>query len=906
MQDPAHDVWRDQPKVLDAIFKPKNVAVIGATEKKGSVGRILLRNLISQSFGGTVFPVNPKRPSVLGIKAYESVFSVPEKVDLAVVCSPAQTVPGVIGDCAKAGVKGAVIISAGFKELGASGEALEREILSEARRGNMRIIGPNCLGVMNPITGFNATFASRIAHAGNVAFISQSGALCTAILDWSLHEHVGFSAFVSLGSMLDIGWGDLIDYLENDPDTQSILIYMETVGDARSFLSAARQVALSKPIIVLKAGRTAAAAKAAASHTGSLVGSDEVLDAGFRRCGVLRVDQISELFDMVEILAKQPRPKGPKLAILTNAGGPAVLATDTLARGGGEVAGLSPETLETLNTMLPPHWSRGNPVDILGDADPERYEKAFLALAKDASNDGLLVILTPQAMTEPTEIAERLKPYASLKDKPVLASWMGGAEVEAGREILNRAGVPVFPYPDAAARMFHYMWQYSYNLKALYETPTCNVESDAAHRTWVEKEIQAVRKSGRTVLTEFESKKILEAYGIPVVETHVARGEDEAVGLAEKIGYPVVLKLHSFSITHKTEVKGVRLNLQDAAAVRNAYGSIRSSVAEAGAAEAFGGVCVQPMVKEAGFELIIGSSIDAQFGPVILFGSGGQWVEILNDHTLAIPPLTTTLARRAIERTRIAAALKGMRGMKAVDLGLLEETLVRFSRLVVEQPWIREADINPFFVSPTRSAALDARILLHGSSVLPEELPKPAIRPYPTEYVTSWKTKDGLPVTIRPIRPEDEPMLVRFHHTLSEQTIRRRYLRAMELRQRIAHERLVRVCFNDYDREIALVVDRPDTASGSHEILAVGRLSRLADRTSAEFALLVTDAFHNRGIGTQLLRLLVEIARKEKIKQVSAGILSDNSQMQRICGKLGFEIGPDGEKGIVRAVLRLS
>src|ERR671912_1627628 len=560
--DPAHDVLGYEGQQLDAIFHPETVAVIGATERPGSVGRTIMWNLVSSPFGGTVFPVNSRRPSVLGIKAYPSVSEVPARVDLAVIVAPAPAVPEIIRECVEAGVEGAVIISAGFRETGPKGAELERQVLEEARRGRMRIIGPNCLGVMNPTTGLNATFAGAMARPGNVGFLSQSGALMTAILDRSFMENVGFSAFVSVGSMMDLGWGDLIYYLGDDPRTESIVVYMESVGDAHSFLSSAREVALTKPIIVIKAGRTAAASHAAASHTGSLTGSDEVLDAAFGRSGVLRVDNISDLFDMAETLSKQPRPRGPRLTILTNAGGPGVLATDTLIAGGGELAVISPETMQELDDLLPAPWSHGNPIDVLGDADPERYAKTLQTAARDPESDGLLVVLTPQDMTEPTETAQGLVPYAHDTRKPVLASWMGGAEVAAGTSILNGAGIPTFDYPDDAARSFTNMWRYTYNLRGIYETPELADDADV-DRERAEELVAAAREAERTILTEFESKALLEAYGIPTVETRVATSADEAVELAECFGYPVVLKLNSQTITHKTDVGGVRLNLQN-------------------------------------------------------------------------------------------------------------------------------------------------------------------------------------------------------------------------------------------------------------------------------------------------------------------------------------------------------
>jgi acetyltransferase len=893
---------------LEVFFKPKHVAVIGATETKDSVGRTILWNLISTPFGGTVFPVNPKRPSVLGIKAYPSIAAVPQKVDLAVIVTPAVTVPGLIEECVAAGVKGAIIISAGFKETGPAGLELEQRILGIARRGKLRIIGPNCLGVMSPLIGLNATFAGAMAHSGGVGFISQSGALCTAVLDWSLKDLVGFSAFVSIGSMLDVGWGDLIQYLGDDPHTRSIVIYMESIGNARSFLSAAREVAMSKPIVVIKPGRSEAASRAAASHTGSLTGSDEVLDAAFRRCGVLRVNSISDLFDMSGVIGRQPRPKGPKLTIITNAGGPGVLATDALVSMGGELSALSDESIQAYNEVLPQHWSHNNPVDILGDAGPERYAKAVEIAAKDPASDGLLVILTPQAMTDPTMTAEHLKPYADLGGKPILASWMGGDDVLAGENILNRAGIPTFPYPDAAARAFHYLWQYSYNLKGLYETPTAVEGSvaDPTARTETTNLLKAARSEGRELLTEEESKRVLAAYGIPTVTTVVAASEDDAAKAANEIGYPVVLKLHSHTITHKTDVGGVQLNLPAEKAVRDAYLRIRQSVAEKVGVEHFEGVTVQPMIRLSdGYELILGSSIDSQFGPVLLFGTGGQLVEVFKDRSLALPPLNTTLARRMMEQTKIFKALMGVRGRKPVDLQELDGILVKFSRLVCEQPWIKEMDINPLLVSADRIIALDARVVLHGPEICEQQLPATVIRPYPLQYIWQEQLTDGSSVTVRPIGPEDEPLIKDFHKHLSEQTIYFRYFRVINYTQRVAHERLTKICFIDYDREIAIVAERkrPD---GGREILAVGRLAKSLDQDEGEFAVIVADHAQRLGLGTIFLGRIVEMAKAEKVKRVVGNILTENVGMLKISERLGFKIKVEMGEEVAIAVLNLS
>jgi acetyltransferase len=758
---------------------------------------------------------------------------------------------------------------------------------------------------MNPVRGFNATFAHTVARPGNVAFISQSGALCTAVLDWSLRENVGFSAFVSVGSMLDVNWGDLVDYFGSDPRTHSIVIYMESIGDARSFLSAAREVSLTKPVIVIKAGRTAAAAKAAASHTGALTGSDEVLDAAFRRSGVLRVNSIADIFFMSDVLAKQPRPRGKRLCILTNAGGPGVLATDALVAGGGELAELSPATMKAFDEILPAQWSHNNPVDILGDAEPERYAKSLEIAAKDPSIDGMLVVLTPQDMTNPTQIAEKLKPYAKGFGKPVLASWMGGAEVAAGEQILNQAGIPTFQFPDSAVRAFNYMWRYSYNLKGLYETPALPQHADAAvQRGKAQHIIQQARQSGRTILTEYESKQLLKAYDIPTVDTRIAATEQEALQAAQEIGYPIVLKLYSLTITHKTDVGGVQLNLHDAGAVKTAFQAIKQSVTEKVGAEQFQGVTVQPMVKLDGYELIVGSSLDAQFGPVILFGTGGQLVEVFKDRALALPPLNSTLALRMMEQTNILKALKGVRGRKPVDLAALEDLLVRFSQLVVEQPWIEEIDINPLLASSERIVALDARVVVHGLDMTEDQLPTTAIRPYPIHLVRPWQTKDGKDVVIRPIRPEDEPMMIEFHKKLSERSVYLRYFQPLKLTQRTAHERLTRTCFIDYNREMALVAERKNEA-GEPEILAVGRLSKLHGRDEAELAAVATDAAQHKGLGTELYRRLIEFARDEKLKLVVSNMLPENREMRAVCVKHGFKMFSDLEDNMIRAELEL-
>jgi acetyltransferase len=888
------------PASLGPLFHPRTVAVIGATEKPASVGRTLLRNLLDQPFGATIFPVNPSRSNVLGVRCYPNVTSIGEPIDLAVVVTPATTVPDVLEECQAAGVRGVVVISAGFAELGSVGKEREARIRKILASGSMRLIGPNCVGIMNPRTGLNATFAQANALPGNIAFLSQSGALCTAILDWSRRENVGFSGFVSVGSMLDVSWGDLIYHFGDDPYTSSILIYMESIGDARSFLSAAREVSLRKPIIVIKPGQTEAARKAAASHTGSMTGADEVFEAAFRRAGILRVATIGELFDMAEVLSKQPRPQGPRLAVVTNAGGAGVLATDALLASGGQLADITPETKVALNSFLPEAWSHANPIDTLGDSSPEIYARALEVASKDPNCDAVLSILAPQGMTEPEKVATLLSQATEHIKKPLLASWMGGARMQLAANVLNEARIPTFEYPDAAARSFAYMWRYSSNLQALYEAPefTGNMPEDGPKRVFGI--IRDAMEANRTILTEHESKQILAAYELPATASAVATSADEAVKAAEKIGYPVVVKLHSFTVTHKSDRGGVALNLQTVNAVRKAFEDIKAAFSSDGS---FHGVTIQPMIKSSGYELILGSSTDPQFGPVMVFGLGGKLVEVLRDRAHALPALTTTLARRMMENTRIFQALKGVRGEKAVDLEKLEELLVRFSELVVENPRIADIEINPLLAGPDGIIALDARVILHPATIKDADLPRPAIRPYPSQYLSSWRASDGMEFKMRPIRPDDEALMVDFHHQLSETSVYMRFFLPLKLDFRTSHERLFTKCFIDYDREIAIVAEYTDE-EGKRRMAGVARLIRKHSDNSAEVAFLIADKFQNRGLGTHLLERMIEIARQERISALEGATLSDNYNMKDMFGRAGFRFSPP-EDGVVTAILHL-
>jgi acetyltransferase len=606
---------------------------------------------------------------------------------------------------------------------------------------------------------------------------------------------------------------------------------------------------------------------------------------------------------MAGVLARQPRPKGDRLTILTNAGGPGVLATDMLIAEGGKLTTLSPPTVEALNGFLPPQWSRNNPLDILGDAGPDRYAKAVETAAADPESDGLLVVLTPQDMTDPTRTAEQLAPYARKTGKPILASWMGGSGVAAGVDILNKAGIPTFPYPDTAAKVFCYMWRYAYNLAGLFETPTpADPAAGAADTAAAGRIVAAALAGGRTLLTEFESKKLLAAYRIPTVPTAVAASEADAVAEADRTGYPVVLKLHSETVTHKTDVGGVELNLADGDAVRAAYRRIEAAVREKVGPGHFGGVAVQPMVRLSGYELILGSSVDPQFGPVLLFGTGGQLVEVFRDRALALPPLTTTLARRMMEQTKIYTALKGVRGRAPVDLAALEQLLVRFGQLALDLPRVKEIDINPLVAGPGGLVALDARVVLHDPAIPDAALPRPAIRPYPAEYASEWRMRDGTPLTLRPIRPEDEPLMAKFHEALSDETVYRRYLYSLQLSQRVAHDRLARLSFIDYDREMALVAEARGPGAGDRAVVAVGRLIKLTARDEAEFALVVADRYQRKGLGEELLRLLLRYARAEGVRRVTADILRANVGMQRVCERVGLRVTTHpGEPTLVRA-----
>ncbi|MCK5282422.1 MAG: bifunctional acetate--CoA ligase family protein/GNAT family N-acetyltransferase [Nanoarchaeota archaeon] len=873
-------------KKLDMIFNPKTIAVIGATNKKGSVGYSLMKNLIGSGYEGIVYPINPKRISIQGVKSYPSVSHTPDKIDLAVIATPAKTVPDIVEGCGEAGVKGIVILSAGFKEIGRKGEAMCDNILETARRYDMRIIGPNCLGFITPSINLNASFANKMALPGKIAFISQSGALCTAILDWAVKQNVGFSHFVSIGSMIDVGFHDLIDYFGRDPKTSSIVIYMESLTNARRFLSAARAFARTKPIIVLKAGKSSEGAKAAKSHTGSLAGNDAVFDAAFKRAGIVRVDTIGQLFDCAQTLSMQKKPAGNRLAIVTNAGGPGVIATDSLMHVKGELAELSSQTIRKLDEFLPDAWSKGNPVDVLGDADAERYKKAVELCIEDKNVDGVLVILTPQAMTDSVEIAKAIVALPNKEKKTILASWMGEADVNEGREILEKGDIPVYRIPENGVMCFMYWHHYIKNLELLYETPSTIPHAFTPKTAANKKLINDVVKKGRYILTEAECKEMLANYEIPIVKCGTAKTEDEAVSLALKIGFPVVAKILSPDILHKTEIGGVKLNLKSEDDVRKAYSEIICSVKKKAPKADIYGVCISAMESKK-YELLIGCKKDPIFGPTIVFGMGGVAVEVYKDTNIGLPPLNMALAMRLIEETKIYSLLKGYRNMKGVDVSSIQFLLYKFAYLVMDFPEIKEIDINPFGVDENGGVVLDAKVILDeeviGKKVKPYS--HMVISPYPKEYITGFRMKNGKEAVLRPIRPEDEPLEGEMFTTFSERTQRFRFF---QLIKDITHELLIRYTQIDYDREIAIIAEVEEESK--KKMAGVVRLIADSYNETAEFAIVVGDPWHNQGLGNKFTDYILEIAKQRGIKKVYANVLRENNIMLNMFRKRGFKI----------------
>jgi acetyltransferase len=889
---------------LDKIFNPRSVAIIGASDEVGSVGYALMKNFMDLGFEGKVFPVNIRKTEILGIKAYQSVEQIPDAVDLAVIATPAKTVPEVVEQCGRTGIKGVIIISAGFKEVGPEGKALEDKILEIKRKYGIRIIGPNCLGVIRPSIRLNATFISKMPKPGNIAFISQSGALGSAILDWAIHENIGFSNFVSVGSMIDVDFGDLIDYFGTDPKTRSILMYIEGITDARKFMSAARHFARTKPIIVVKAGKFGESAKAAASHTGSLTGEDIIYDAAFKRAGIVRVDEIADLFNCAEVLGMQPLPKGPNLAIITNAGGPGVMATDALIARGGRLAKLSQKTIEKLNSILPPYWSRGNPIDILGDAKADRYKAVVETCLDDENVDGILIIYTAQAVAEPVEIAKTITELCksrSLQNKTVLTSFMGYGAVEEANRIFNENNIPTYSTPEQAIKTYLYMYQYKRNLELLYETPEELPVDVAPPKRPLTVILRNAVMENREMLNEAEAKAFLEYYNFPVVKTRIAKTEDEAALIATQIGYPVVLKILSPQIIHKTDAGGVVLDMNNEVEVREAFKRIMQNAKNYNPNAEVLGVTVQPMIKKRVYEVIVGAKADPLFGPVVLFGMGGVGVELFKDFAVGIPPLNQTLARRLMEETKVYQLLKGYRNVPPANIKLLEEILVRFSQMLVDFPQLKEIDINPLFIDEKEAIAIDARITIDKKKVFEKIEPHQhlVISPYPKKYETLWKLRDGRTVLLRPIKPEDEPLWLEMFKNFSEESIRFRFFQIIK---DTPHEIRVRYCNIDYDREIAIVAEL--TENGRRKILGVTRVSLEPDRKTGEIAFIVADPWQGLGLGTKMVDHVIEICKDMGVETIYGIMLPDNYRAINLMKKMGFTI-KYMEDNTVKGILNL-
>ncbi|MGV8073767.1 MAG: GNAT family N-acetyltransferase [Syntrophobacteraceae bacterium] len=886
---------------LRVMFDPKTIALIGATEKEGAVGRTILENLL-RSKRRRIFPVNPHMSKVMGVKSYPDISSVPEQVMLAVVATPARAVPGVVEECGRAGVEGVVVISAGFKEIGEEGKQLESEIELIRKKYGMRIMGPNCVGFVRPVLGLNATFLRGNPPPGDIAFISQSGALGSAILDWAVSSGIGFSLFASLGSMLDVDFGDMIDFLGDDEATKSILIYMEGVGNARKFMSAAREFARRKPIILLKPGRFAESARAAHSHTGAMAGDDAVYEAVFRRAGAVRVGEIAELFNAAEVLDSKRLPAGPRLAIVTCAGGPGVMATDALISLGGELAQLTDESMKQLNDLLPPYWSKANPVDLLGDATVEKFAKALAICLGDPMVDGVLVIYVPMDSAPSTPVAQAVADCAKNSRKPVIATWMGAKEVEEGIRIFVENSLPAYDTPEEAVRTYVNMCRYKRHLDQLYETPDELPAHKAPSKDHLKALLETARKEGRTLLNEEESKDFLSTYGIPVTTAQVAQDPEAAVGIADKVGYPVVIKIVSPDISHKSDVGGVIMGIDSSAALKEAYEKLMQSVKTRAPKAAIKGVAVEKMVADVNYELILGAKKDRDFGSVILFGMGGTMAEFIKDFSIGLPPLNQTLAKMLMQGTKVYKMLQGFRGKQPADFEELEEILVNFSNLIVDFPEILEIDINPLAISNGKATALDARIIIDkdfeatGRSSHPHLI----ITPYPTKYTTHWQMSDGTEVLLRAIRPEDEPAEHEMLASLSNKTLRARFF---SIFKKITHEWLILFCNIDYDRHIAIVAEVQE--NGKSKMIGVARLIMDQDLTSGEVAVLVEDRFQGKGLGFKFVEILIGIARERGLDSIRADVLTENEKMLHVFRRLGFttRMVPGG---ISEAVLKLA
>lgn len=890
---------RRQP--IECLFAPRSIAVVGASDRAGSVGQVVLHNLRTGGFAGRLYAVNDKRDTVQGLPSVPSVRDLAPPIDLALIAVPAARVATVIEDCGRAGVRTALVLSAGFAECGPEGAARQAELIRVARANRVRLIGPNCVGVVRPSANLHAFFGHTFARSGRLALVSQSGALCTAILDWAAAQEIGFSTVASIGAAADVGFGELLDYLALDTETDAILVYAEGIDHARAFMSGLRAAARMKPVIVLKAGRHAEARLAAASHTGALIGDDAVFDAALRRAGALRVSTLEELFSTAELLASGARTRGDRLAIVTNAGGLGVMAADRVAECNVALAKLGAETLAALDAALPAHWSHGNPIDLIGDAPPERYARALDAVLRDPGVDGALVLLSPQAMTQPDEVARYLIAKRAAAGKPVLACFTGGASVHSAQAMLAHAGVPELPSPEAAVDAFAHLANFQRNQQLLLQVPATAADGPPPDLDAARAVIAAARRERRSVLSLPESKALLAAFRVPVTACEIAQSADAAVAAAVRVGMPVAMKVHSPDITHKSDAGGVVVGLGSEQAVREAFAAITTRVAAREPNARILGVTVEPMHgKRSGRELLAGIASDPAFGPVIAFGAGGTLVELIADRCIALPPLNAEIARSMIDRTRVRRLLGTFRGMPEVDLTAIECVLLRLSELACELPDVSEVDINPLIADENGVVAVDARVVLREPQAAPRYA-HVAIEPYPAQLTRELDIA-GERLTVRPIRPSDAAIERAFVHDLSFDS---RYMRFHCGLVELSPAMLVRLTQIDYSREMAFIALRE--RAGREQAVGIARYVADNAAESCEFALTVADDLQGHGVGTALMRLLIEYARGKGLSRMFGYVLSENCKMLEVARALGFGVAPyDGDATLRVVTLQLN
>ncbi|MGB0721336.1 MAG: GNAT family N-acetyltransferase [Gammaproteobacteria bacterium] len=887
---------------LTRVFEPESIAIIGASERENSVAGQVLLNLLDAGYAGDIYPINPKHETVLGHRCYRGIGDIGHPVDLVMVAVPAPAVPSIMRQCADVGVIGVVVMSAGFGEAGPRGRALQDEIVEIARRNNIRMIGPNCLGIIRPRVGLNATFSKSPAATGQIALVAQSGAIGTALLDWADSQGFGFSALASLGGTADIGFGELLDYLASDPYTKSILLYVEGISDARSFLSGLRIAARMKPVIVVKSGRNDAGRRAANSHTGALVGSDDVFDAAIRRAGAVRVKTVNQLFSAARLLASGARVNGNRLCVITNGGGPGVMAADRAFDIGVPLAELSNETMEKLSAELPEHWSHSNPVDVLGDAEPERYGNALKICLSDKGVDGVLVMLTPQAMTNPTSCAEAVCAASKGTRKPVLTCWMGDRMVVEARARFIEAGIPHFSSPEASVEAFAYLACYRENQKSLLQSPSPLSDHPDPDIEGARLIIDQAVRERRKWLTTMEAKAILTAFRIKTTPCINANSATEALIAAESVGLPVVMKINSPDITHKSDVGGVRLNISEARSVRSAFKEMMDSVKGNVPDARIQGITIEPMISRPhARELFVGVVSDPVFGPTIAFGTGGTTVEIFRDRNIALPPLNDFLSEELIKGTKAAKLVGPFRNLPAADSDAVEEVLLRASEIACELPEVDELDINPLIADENGALAVDVRISVRQPRATNRRYGHMAIHPYPFDLDSSLQLPNGTDVVFRPIRPEDARMEAAFVAGLSQES---KYFRFMQSLDKLTPEMLARFTQIDYDREMALVAVVNEEQSD--QVIGVVRYVTNPDQETCEFALTIADAWQAHGLGSELMKRLMAIARDRGLEYMEGDILANNTKMLGLVKRLGFRVQhSEDEPSLMRAQIRL-